>query len=104
MDTDELSRDAYNAVIIESDRFHHDLTLQFGVRASDCKTENEFLNMSELLIKSWLNNMTSEYLLEDIFFDNQPNKKDFELILDKVLDNILKVRQIPIEKRKFDKW
>jgi len=48
--------------------------------------------------------MTSEYLLEDIFFDNQPNKKDFELILDKVLDNILKVRQISIEKRKFDKW
>ena len=38
MDTDDLSNEAYEAVIIEAERFHHNLTLHFGVLADDCDT------------------------------------------------------------------
>ena len=31
MDTDELSKETYRAIIIEAEKFHHDLTLQFGL-------------------------------------------------------------------------
>lgn len=31
MDTDELSNEAYQGIIIEAEKFDHDLTLQFGV-------------------------------------------------------------------------
>jgi hypothetical protein len=40
----------------------------------------------------------------DIFFDDPPNRKDFKKILDKLLSNIDKVREIPMEQRKFDLW
>ncbi len=31
MDTDDLSKEAYEAIIIEAERFSHDLTLHFGL-------------------------------------------------------------------------
>ncbi|MDQ6762709.1 MAG: hypothetical protein M3015_08780 [Bacteroidota bacterium] len=39
MDTDELSSKTYRAIIIEAEKFNHDLTLQFGVLASSCTDE-----------------------------------------------------------------
>ena len=33
MDTDDLSNEAYQGIIIEAEKFNHDLTLQFGVLA-----------------------------------------------------------------------
>jgi len=36
MDTDDLSREAYDAIIIEAERLAHDLTLHFGVLSSSC--------------------------------------------------------------------
>ena len=36
MDTDELSNEAYTAVLVEAERFHHNLTIHFGVLAGDC--------------------------------------------------------------------
>lgn len=104
MDTNDLSRETHIAIIDTAEEFHHDLTLQFGVMASDCTTDNEFLNESESLINNWIDNLNSEYLIEDIFFDNPPNSKDLKLILYKILENISKVRQIPLDKRKFDLW
>ena len=43
MDTDNLSNEFYRAVIIEAERFNYDLTLQFGVLASSCKNEKEYI-------------------------------------------------------------
>ena len=40
MDTDELSNEAYTAVLIEAERFHHNLTIHFGVLAGDCVSMN----------------------------------------------------------------
>ena len=36
MDTAELSNEAYTAVLVEAERFHHNLTIHFGVLADDC--------------------------------------------------------------------
>jgi hypothetical protein len=104
MDTNDLSRETHTAIIDTAERFHHDLTLQFGVLAGDCKTDNEYLDESESMIKEWLTDWDLEEVIMDIFFDNPPSKKDFKKILDRLLINIENVRKTPIEKRKFDLW
>lgn len=104
MDTNDLSRETHTAIIDTAERFHHDLTLQFGVLAGDCKTDDEYLDESESMIKKWLSNWDFEEVIMEIFFDNPPNKKDFEKILEKLLINIENVRKTPIEKRKIDLW
>ncbi len=104
MDTDDLSQETYTAIIYTAERFHHDLTLQFGVLAYDCKTDNEFLDESESMIKEWLKDWDLEEAIMDVFFDDPPKKQDFKKILDKILINIGKVRKIPIEQRKFEIW
>jgi len=104
MDTNDLSRETQTAIIDTAERFHNDLALQFGLLADDCKTDNEFLDVSESIIKDCLTNWDLEEVIMDIFFDNPPSKKDFKKILDKLLINIENVRKIPIEKRKFDLW
>ncbi len=104
MDTNDLSRETYNAIVYTAEYFHHDLTLQFGVLASDCDTDDEFLDKSELLIKEWQTIWESDEIIVDIFFDDLPSIKDFSKIIDKILLNIESVRKIPIEKRIFDLW
>lgn len=104
MDTNDLSRETHTAIFDTAERFHHDLTLQFGVLAGDCKTDNEYLDESESMIKEWLTDWDLEEAIMDIFFDNPPSKKDFKKILDSLLINIENVRKTPIEKRKFDLW
>lgn len=104
MDTNDLSRETHSAIIDTAERFHHDLTLQFGVLASDCKSDNEYLDQSETLIKEWLTDWDLEELIMDIFFDDEPRKQDFKKVLEKILANIEKVKKIPIKNRKFDLW
>lgn len=104
MDTDDLSQETHIAIIDTAENFHHDLTLQFGVLASSCDTDNEFLDESESMIKQWLTDWDLEEVIIDIFFDDLPSKKDFKKILNEILKNIENVKEIPIEKRKFDLW
>jgi hypothetical protein len=44
MDTDDLSREAYQAVIIEAEKFNHDLTLRFGLPPIATMKMNPFRN------------------------------------------------------------
>jgi len=104
MDTNDLSRETHTAIIDTAERFHHDLTLQFGVLAGDCKTDNEYLDESESMIKEWLTKWNLEEVIMDIFYDDPPSKQNFKKTLDKILINIEKVRKTPIEQRKFDLW
>lgn len=104
MDTNDLSRDTHMAIIETSDRFHHDLTLRFGVLAGNCDTDDMFLEKSEKMIERWLTNWDLDELIMDIFFDYPPRKKEFKNILDNLLTNIDTVRKIPVEHRKFDLW
>ena len=78
MDTDELSIDAYEAIINEAEKFNHDLTLNFGLIAKDCLTEDESLESAIELIEEF-NTYTVEDL-PDIFYDGIPDLKSFIIL------------------------
>jgi hypothetical protein len=102
MDTDDLSEEAYSAVIINAEKFHHDLTLQFGVMASDCKDESEYLKEALLLIKEFESDI--EEAIDEIFYENIPEKSKFKSALKEIKKSIKDVRKIPIDKRKYIEW
>ena len=100
MDTDDLSKEAYYGIILEAERFNHDLTLQFGLLSYNCLDENEYLEKSIELINEHREIKTGE--LEDIFYDKIPNLKSFKKILNKIEDNIKIIKKTPFTKRQFD--
>lgn len=102
MDTDELSEEAYNAVIRKAEKFHHGLTLQFGVLASDCKDENEYLNKSLLLIKECESNIKEA--IDEIFYENIPEINKFKSALKEIKKSIKEVQKIPVNKRTYKEW
>jgi len=100
MDTDDLSREAYRAILVEAERFNHDLTLHFGLLSGDCKDEQEFIEKSERLIGKL--KKAKPYILTDIFFGEIPNLNNLNKALDRITKNIDKVKQIPLSERHFD--
>ena len=100
MDTDDLSREAYDAVIIEAEKLTHDLTLHFGVLSSSCKDESEYLDKSKRLAVEIL--QLDNYELEDLLFGNVPDKDELDFTLKGIIRNIEEVSKIPIEKRHYD--
>jgi len=99
MDTGDLSEETYRAILLESENFNHDLTLQFGLLSGECEDEKDFIEQSVNLIEEM--KAYSNIDLEDLFFGNPPKIKDFKLILKKILNNIDKVKAIPFKKRTF---
>ena len=81
MDTDDLSREAYKAVIIEADKLSPDLTLQYGVLSGVCKNETEYLEKAGQLTLEIMN--FDEIDLEDLFWDDQPTKEKLDFTLKK---------------------
>ena len=102
MDTDDLSEEAYEAVIRKAERFHHDLKLQFGALASDCKDEREYLKQVLQLIKECESDI--EEAIDEIFYENIPEKSKFKLALREIKKSIKEVQKIPIDKRKYIEW
>jgi hypothetical protein len=100
MDTDDLSQEAYKAIMIEAELFNHDLTLRFGVLAGDCDDEEEYLDKSLRLIEQL--KKAKKHHLEDIFFGDVPNTDQLNKTLDRITENIAKVKKIPFNKRHFD--
>ncbi|MCD6596463.1 MAG: hypothetical protein J7L04_02170 [Bacteroidales bacterium] len=100
MDTDDLSREAHDAIIIEAERLAHDLTLHFGVLSSDCKDETDYLEKSKLLAQEI--KQLDDFDLDDLFFGNIPDKEKMKFTLDKMISNIERVNKIPLDKRHFD--
>lgn len=100
MDTDDLSRESYKGILIEAEKLSHDLTLQFGVLSGDCKNEAEYLDKAEKLTREII--QAEDWVIDDLFFGNPPEKEKLEFTCKKILDNIANVKSIPIEKRKFD--
>jgi len=100
MDTGDLSEETYRAIMIEAEMFNHDLTLQFGLLSGYCTDENDFIEKSIRLI----NEMKSyeEIDLDDMFFGNPPEMKDFHIALTKILDNIVEVKKTPSKNRTYD--
>jgi len=101
MDTDDLSKEAYNGIIIEAEKFNHDLTLQFGVMASSCKNEKEYLLKAKKLITE-IRGLDQDDL-SDLFFDELiPDRPALLITLDKILVNITEVEKIPESQRHYD--
>ena len=100
MDTDDLSKETYRAILIEAEKFNHDLTLRFGVLAGQCKDENEYIDKAIQVINYLRKG--DKRLLSDIFFGDIPDLRALNSTLDKISKNILKVQSIPIDKRHFD--
>ncbi|MCE5347371.1 MAG: hypothetical protein LLG13_13940 [Bacteroidales bacterium] len=92
MDTDDLSQEAYKAIMIEAERFNHDLTLRFGVLSGDCNDEEEYLKKSLLLIEKI--KKAKKYQLEDMFFGDVPDIDQLNKILDRIIENIERVKKI----------
>jgi len=100
MDTDDLSQEAYRAIMIEAELFNHDLTLRFGVLSGDCDDEKEYLDKSLQLIEQI--KKAKKHQLEDLFFGDVPNMDQLNKTLDKIKENIAKVKEIPFDNRHFD--
>ncbi|WP_150452651.1 hypothetical protein [Arenibacter lacus] len=100
MDTDDLSRESYEGILIEAEKLSHDLTLRFGVLSGDCKNETEYLDKAEKLTREVMKAEVWE--IDDLFWGNPPEKDKLELTCKNILENIEKVKSIPIEKRNFD--
>ncbi|HBK71193.1 MAG TPA: hypothetical protein DDZ39_05980 [Flavobacteriaceae bacterium] len=99
MDTGDLSEETYRAIMIESENFNHDLTLQFGLLSGECKDEEEFIAKSLNLIEEMKE--YDEIDLDDMFFGNPPKIKEFHIILGMITENIVEVKKIPPEKKEY---
>ena len=104
MDTDDLSDQTYKAIILESEKFNPNLTLQFGVLASNCTDDDDYLNQVENMIQGWLNKDEFDEVIMDIFFDQIIDKQKFVEILIKILSSIREIRKIPMDQREFEDW
>lgn len=91
MDTDDLSEKAYEGIIIEAEQFSHDLTLYYGVLASDCEDEAEYLAKAEELTREIMS--YDDVALDDFFFGETVDKKGLEITLKKILFNIQQLRE-----------
>lgn len=104
MDTDDLSIPTYLGIIQEAEKFNRDLTLQFGVLASACDNDNDYLDQAEALIKDWLDVDNFKGLINVIFFGESVNEKAFRKTLNKILANIAEIRNTPMDQREFEVW
>lgn len=89
VDTGDLTDNTYQAIMIEAERFNHDLTLQFGLLSYHCEDEKDFIAKSRLLVNEKLKYDEADF--DDLFFGNLPAKKDFHKTLHKMLNNISKL-------------
>ncbi len=86
IDTGDLTDKTYQAIMIEAERFDHNLTLQFGLLSYQCKDETDFIKKSKQLIKQMLKYNMAD--IDDMFFGEPPIKKEFHAALNKILENI----------------
>lgn len=100
MDTDDLSREVYNGIIVEAEKLTHDLTLHYGLLSYECKNEEEYIVQAEKLTKEILNLGANE--LKDLFWGNLPNKNKLNYTLRKIITNIEDIKKIPINTRHYD--
>jgi len=96
MDTDDLSTELYKAIFNPAEKYNHDLTLHFGLLASDCENERDYISKAEKLIE------VLKISGIGFFFENKPPTARLIKVLDKIQENIEKVKQIPIEKRIYE--
>ena len=100
MDTDDLSKESYEGIIMEEEKLTHDLTVYYGVLSIECKNETEYIDKAEELTREIM--QAEDWELDDLFWGNPPEKEKLNFTCERKLENIEKVKSIPIEKREFD--
>ena len=90
IDTGNLTDSTYEAIMIEAERFNHDLTLQFGLLSYECTNEKDFIKKSKKLIAKLITYDDED--LYDLFYGEPPSKKEFHMALNKILINISKLK------------
>ena len=100
MDTDDLSKESYEGIIMEAEKLTHDLTVHYGVLSFECKNETEYIDKAEELTREII--QAEDWELDDLFWGNPPENEKLNFTCEKILENIEKVKSIPIEKRKYD--
>jgi len=100
MDTDDLSREVYNGILIETEKLIHDLTLHYGLLSYDCRNESEYIDKAEKLTMEIME--LEDYELDDLFWGNPPDKEKSDFTLKRIIEIIERIKKIPIEKRIFD--
>ena len=104
MDTDDLSIPVYDGIIREAERFNHNLSIQFGVLASECKDDDDYLNQAESMVKLWLAEEEFDELIDDIFFGEYVDLDDVKSMLEKLLFNIYEIKKTPMTEREYKEW
>ena len=100
MDTDSLSREAYDGILIEAEKLTHDLTLHYGLLSYNCNDETEYIDKAEKITREIM--QVEDWELDDLFWGNPPDKANLNFTLQKIISNIEKIKQIPLEKRHYD--
>jgi hypothetical protein len=91
IDTGDLSDKTYHAILSEAEKFHHDLTLQFGLLSDECDDEAMFITKSEELVREMMTYDESE--MDDIFFEDPPSRTAFRNALKRILEGISKLQK-----------
>lgn len=104
MDTDDLSIATYNGIILECEKFNHALTLQFGLLASSCRDDDDYLKQAEEMIQDWLSDKDFDVLADDIFFGEQVDLELFRNTLRRLLSNITEIQKTPMSEREYEDW
>lgn len=100
MDTDDLSKESYEGILVEAEKLTHDLTLHYGVLSYDCKDETEYIDEAEKLTREIM--QADDVDLDDLFWGNPPDKEKLHITCKKIIENIVKIKSIPIENREYD--
>jgi hypothetical protein len=100
MDTADLSNELYHAIFNPAEKFHEDLSLQFGLLAEECVDETHYIKKTEELINKIQKN--PKRAIDDFFFENLPSTENLVQVLQRITKKIEKVKQIPTEKRHFE--
>lgn len=78
--------------------------MQFGILASACKDDVDYLNHAEALIKDWLSNKDFDVIADDVFFGASVDLNTFKEILIKLIANINEIRKTPMNERGYRQW
>jgi DNA-dependent RNA polymerase auxiliary subunit epsilon len=100
MHRDYVSINAYNGINNASFEFDCDLWLFFEELLESCRTEKEYLDKVENLIRSWLHRTDYDELTKELFIDQLP-EEDFKQALKQIFINIHFIKRIPEEKRRY---
>lgn len=100
MDTDDLSREAYEGILLEAEKLTHDLTLHYGLLSGFCEDEADYIDKAIELTNEIM--QVDDWELDDLFCGNLPDKEKLKFTLQTIIANIEHIKKTPIENRHYD--